>query len=316
MTSKKTIYDVIVIGGGPAGLAASLYTSRRTLKTLLITKDVGGQTILTTKIENYPGIDLIDGITLTQNFVKQAEKHGLENIGYEVTKVEKLNEHFEVSANGTKYKSRALIIAFGLEHRHLGVPGEIKLTGRGVSYCATCDAPLFRGKDVAIVGGGNSALDAAILLSKIANDVTVIHRADGFRADEITQDKIRNSKNITTMMESQVTEVKGDTTVKSIIVTNNKTRKETELYLDGVFIEIGYVAKTEWLKGLVDLNKHGEVIVDKNSQTSTAGIFAAGDITDINHKQIVIAAGQGATAALEAYKYLAKMKGTETPDWN
>ena len=316
MTDNKQMYDVIVVGGGPAGLAAAIYASRRTLKTLLLSKDLGGQVTLTTHIENYPGIDLVDGVSLAQNFFKQAEKHGVKHHNYEVKSIEKTNEHFEVAANETKYLSRAIILAYGLTHRKLNIPGEKEFTGKGVSYCATCDAPLFRGKEVAIVGGGNSAVDAAILLSKIAAQVNLIHRSDGFRADEITVKKLKTTKNIKSYLNTEVKEIMGDGMVKSAIVENNKTGEKKEVHLDGIFIEIGYMANSDWLKGLVKTNDYGEIIVDKNSATSTPGVFAAGDVTDINHKQIVIAAGQGATAALEAYKYISKIMGTETPDWN
>lgn len=316
MVENKKIYDVIIVGAGPAGLTAAIYAGRRTLKTLVISKDLGGQLTLTTKIENYPGIDLTDGVTLAQNLLKQAQKFGAEIVYQEVRTIKKENEHFFVSTADKNYLTRAVILAFGSTPRSLGIPGEAEFTGKGVSYCATCDAPLFRGKDVIVVGGGNSALDAALLLAKIAHQVYLIHRRDEFRGDEITQEGLKQAKNVKIILDSQVTEVKGNEFVESVLIKKNGEAKEKELNVEGVFIEIGYQAKTDWVSNLVELNQNGEIVVDKDCSTTQEGIFACGDVTDTPDKQIVIAAGQGAEATLKAYKYLSKIKGKKTiPDW-
>ncbi|NCN07747.1 thioredoxin-disulfide reductase [Candidatus Falkowbacteria bacterium] len=315
--SEKKQYDLLIVGAGPAGLTAAIYATRRKLKTLIVSMTIGGQMAQTNEIENYPGIDFSDGLSLSDNMKKQAEKYGTEFAFEEVLNIRKKNDLFIVHTNNNDYEAKSVLLAFGLTPRKLGVTGEQEFSGRGVTYCATCDGPLFKNKTVAVVGGGNSAIEAAEYLSKLAKKVYVINRTDQFRATPILLDKARGQKNIEFYCFTAITEIKGDGVVKSIEIASlqNETKKE-EIILDGVFIEIGYQAKTEWLKGTVDLNKRGEIITDRDCVTSTEGIFAAGDCTDTQYKQIVISAGEGAKAALQIYKYIVGREGkVAIPDW-
>ncbi len=307
-------YDVLVIGGGAAGLTAAIYTCRKKLKTGLITIDVGGQTLLTNHIENYPGFDLVAGPELMTKIRSQVEKFGVETIMGEVNKIEK-DKDFTVSlSNGEKYKSKAIILASGKTAKKLGIPGEDKFLGRGVSTCATCDAPFFKDKSVVIVGGGNSAFEAAELLEKYSKEVYLIHRRSEFRADEIVVDRVKKRKKVKIITPVVPVEVKGDKFVSGLVVEDSKTKEKKELKADGIFVEIGYELKTDWLKGLVKRNKMNEIVIDDRCRTSQEGFFAAGDVSTVPYKQIVVSAGEGAKAGLEAYKHI---KGVEvTTDWH
>jgi len=297
-------YDVLIVGGGAAGLAAAIYTCRKKLKTGIISVDTGGQAMLTNDIENYPGFDKISGPELMSKFQTQASTFGVEFINERVEKISGGNRSFKI--NG-KYLAKAVIISSGKTARKVGVPGEGKFLGRGVSTCATCDAGFYQDKNVVVVGGGNSALEAVELLSKFASKVYLIHRRKGFRGDEITLDKIKKLKNVEIMTNTILKEIRGRESVESIII-NDK-----ELKIDGVFIEIGYKLDTDWLKGFVKMNKLGEIKIDDRCNTSHKGIFAAGDVSTVPYKQVVISAGEGAKAGLEAYKYIS---GEETViDW-
>ncbi|MEA1981444.1 MAG: thioredoxin-disulfide reductase [candidate division Zixibacteria bacterium] len=309
-------YDIIIVGGAPAGLTAAIYSSRRAMKTLIITQDIGGQTATTPEIENYPGFpEKIDGIKLMDNFKKQAENTGTKFVFEEVKGVTKEKDGFKVKTNTREFETKSVILSFGLTHRHLGVPGEEKFAGKGVSYCATCDAPLFKKKDVAVVGGGNSALDAALLLSKIANKVYLVHRRDEFRGEQILIDRVMEAENIEMVYNSKVKEIKGEMLVGSIMVGDiNDKSKTRKIDLQGVFVEIGFQVKGDLVEGLVDLDERKQIIVNKNCETSTPGIFGAGDVTDIEYKQIVISAGEGAKAALSANKFINSGKITGV-DW-
>lgn len=315
--SESNIYDLIIVGGGPAGLTAAIYATRRKLKTVLVSMTIGGQMAMTSEIENYPGFDLIDGLSLANKMKSQAEKFGAEFLFQEVLGVERAGEIFKIKTVKGEYEAKLVILAFGLTPRKLAVPGEKEWAGKGVTYCATCDGPLFKNKTVAVVGGGNSALEAGEYLSKIAKHVYLINRSEKFRAQPYILDMIKGIKNIEVYCDSQITEIKGDDKVKSITMTDSITKTKTQdLAVDGVFIEIGYQAKTDWLKGTVDLNDKGEVIIDGDGATSVAGIFSAGDCSNNQYKQIVIAAGAGAKTALQAYKYIIAKDGkAATPDW-
>jgi len=310
------LYDIIIIGAGPAGLTAGLYASRRTLKTLILSKDLGGQAALSYDVENYPGVDLIDGLSLMNRFAKQAQKFGAEIKYGGVKKIAMINNQFIVETQKEKYQGKAIILAFGLEPTNLNIPGEKEFKGRGVSYCATCDGPLYKNKIVAVIGGGNSALDAAEYLAKLAKKVYLIHRRDQFRGEEVVIEQLKKNKKVEMVLSSEILEIKGNNFVKSIIIKDNGHDKTRELEVDGVFVEIGYTPKTSLVKNLVKLNNESEIITDQDSNTSHGGIFACGDVTDCPYKQIIISAGEGAKAALQAYKYLCLQKGENIlPDW-
>lgn len=311
------VYDTIIVGAGPAGLTAAIFARRREMTTLVISTDTGGQTNLSSLIENYPGVEPMPGHKLMEMFFHQAKKFGAEFVRGRVTKIKKLKDVFKVKiSTGDEYTGKTIILAFGKTPRTLEVPGEDKFMGKGISTCATCDSPLFRDKVVAVVGGGNSALDATLLLDKIAKKIYLIHRRDEFRADEILVERAKKSKKIEFVLNSVVTEFKGDNFLKSIIVKNKVTDEEKEIKVDGVFLEIGYVVKSDFIKDLVKLNKYNEIIVDKRCRTSCDGVFAAGDVTDVPFKQTIVAAGEGAKAGLQAYIYLHGEKMPTSLDWD
>jgi len=319
MSSKKNnnIYDTIIIGAGPAGLTAAIYTARKRVKTLVVSKNLGGQTAITFDIENYPGFEHIDGYKLMKSFESQAKSSGAEFAFGDVYEIRKEKDVFAIMSNSHIYKSRTLVLAFGKTPRDLKVRGEEEFKGKGVSYCATCDAPLFNNKTVAVVGGGNSALESALMLAKIAKKIYLIHRRDEFRGDAITIERVMKNDKIETKLNCIPVEIKGEKFVKSFITKNVKTNEQEELKLDGIFVEIGYEVKTEIVKGLVKLNQNNEIIANALCETSHPGIFAAGDVTNVPYKQIVIAAGEGAKAGMTAYNYLQKLDGKKIVigDW-
>lgn len=307
-------YDVIIVGGGPAGLTAAIYSARRAMKTLIVSMDIGGQMAMTNSIENYPGYDEIDGPLLGQKMLAQAEKSGSTLVMAEVAKIEKQADGFLLeTVDGQQFLSRAVIMAFGLTPRNLNVPGEKEFTGRGVAYCATCDGPLYKGKTVAVIGGGNSAMDAAEYLSKIVEKVYILVRQDKFRGEEVLMERVKSEPKIEILFESAVQEIKGDKKIETLVYDQKGESKEIKI--DGVFVEIGHVAKTDWVKDLLNLTEMREINVNMDCETNTPGVFAAGDITQTAYKQVVISAGDGARAALQAYKYLqgGKVSG---PDWS
>lgn len=300
------IYDVIIVGGGPAGMTAAIYTSRRMLKTLVITKELGGQVVKTPDIENYPGFDLIAGIDLAKKFIDQAKKFGAELAYDEVTQLDDKNKEFVVTGAKGKYRAKSLILAFGKIPRKLKVKGEDEFKGKGVSYCSTCDAPFFKNKIVAVNGGGNSAFDAVLLLAKVAKKVYLIHRRNDFRAEEVLIEKVKKMANVEIVTNATISEIKGDETVKSLIY--HQTGKEIEIETAGVFIEIGYVVADSLIKNFVEMDEKNQIKVGKDHSTSREGVFAAGDLTNSYYKQIVISAGEGAIAALSAAKYIDEKK--------
>lgn len=312
------IYDTIIIGGGPAGLTAALYTARRAMKTLVLARDIGGQMVTTDFIENYPGVEKANGGELTKRFLKQAKSFGAEVVFAEVTKIEKKNREFVVRTKENEiHKSRTIILAFGKSPRLLKVPGEKEFRNKGVCYCATCDAPLFAGKKVAVAGGGNSALEAALLLADVASRVYLVHRRGEFRAEEVLVKRVLKNSRIKFLPHQVVKEIKGGKFVEKLILENVQTKKKSELEVKGLFVEVGSEVKTDFLKGLVKLGPKGEVLVDKFAATSAPGIFAAGDVTSVPYQQIVISAGEAAKAALSASAYLKgqKLGKTEGADW-
>jgi thioredoxin reductase (NADPH) len=330
-------WDVIVIGGASAGLSAALYASRQGLNTLLITKDIGGQALLTNDIENYPAFDHIGGYELMTKFQEQARSFGTEFAYEEVTSIvedrqeednNKPTKNFKIITSvNNEYFASAIIVAFGKTPRDLNVPGEQQLKGKGVSYCAVCDGPLLKQKRVAVVGIGDPSLDAALFLKGIASKVYVIHQTNTPIGTEETIRLLQREENVSFIPNSIVKAINGTSKVESLIITDAKTKSsfssssslESKLDIDGVFVEMGYIAKTDFVKDLVQLNNSNEIIVDKYCATSRQGIFAAGDITDVPYKQAVISAGQGSIAALSAYNYIQKLKGGKSPpikaDW-
>ncbi len=316
-------FDVIIVGAGPAGMTAGIYASRRALKTVIISQTIGGQIMSTTWIENYPGFKQIKAVELVKNFEDHVRSFGVDIIQELVTEIKEVEGGFILKTNSNEYKAKAVILAFGKSPRTLDVPGEKEYTGKGVSYCATCDAPLFRGRPVAVVGGGNSAFEAAHLLSQIASKVYIIHRSESFRAFETLVEDVK-SKGVEFLMNTEVREIKGDKFVKSIVVENNKTRERKELQVNGVFVEIGSVVKSELIKDLVKLDESNHVVVNEkaetfypNSDKVRPGIFAAGDLTNVPFKQIVVSAGEGCKAALQAYNYIHGIQTTgHVADWS
>lgn len=307
MDTKK--YDVVIVGGASAGLTAALYTGRQGLKTLVITKDIGGQALLTNDIQNYPGFDQIGGFELMTKFQDQVTKYGVE-FGYdEVTGIEgNSDEGFQLKTQYSQYSAEALILAFGKTPRDLNVPGEEKYKGRGVSYCAVCDGPLYKGSKVAVIGNGDQAIEAANYLSGITEEVHVIQTSKKTLGDEEMIDALNRSGKVHFRNGTKVVQIDGEFAASSLKVINADGKEET-LGISGIFVENGYITKTGFVKDLVELNKQGEIIVDNHSRTSAEGIFAAGDVTDVPYKQAIISAGQGATAALSAYNYIMKKRG-------
>lgn len=298
------MYDIMIIGGGPAGLTASVYTARKKLNTLVLTKDFGGQPMWTTEIENYMGYQFITGPELMEKFDEQARRHS-DNIKYEeARKLTANDDHtFTVETGAGRYQAKAVIIASGKRPRRMEVPGEVEFTGRGVSYCATCDGPLFANKTVAVVGGGNSAVQAAYELSGVAEKVYIIVR-NRYSADPVMMDKLQQAKNIVELQGYVSKAVEGNRFVEKFVVARKDRGEETGLAVQGIFVEIGLNPNSEFAEGVVALNKRREIMVDCRCRTNIPGIFAAGDVTDGVDKQIVIAAGDGAKAALIAYEYL------------
>ena len=315
------MYHVIIIGGASAGLTAAMYTSRQGLKTLVITKDIGGQALLTNDIENYPAFEHIGGFELMSKFEQHAKSFGTEFIYEEVASImEDEPSCFTIkTSNNNEYSGCVIILAFGKTPRDLNVPGEKELKGGGVSYCAVCDGPFFKNKTVAVVGAGDPALEAAIYLKELASKLYIIHTTDMPVGSEETINLLRHNQktNISFTPNSVVKMINGNSKVESLTIYNSKTKSESKLDVDGVFVEMGYIAKTDIVKDLVQLNGNKEIIVDKYCATSNKGIFAAGDVTDVPYKQAIVSAGQGAIAALSAYNYIQKLEGKPTvkTDW-
>ncbi|MFH1868455.1 MAG: FAD-dependent oxidoreductase [Candidatus Omnitrophota bacterium] len=298
------IYDLIIVGAGPAGITASVYAARKKMNFLVISNDIGGQTAWSGDIENYTGYQFISGLELTAKFQEHIQKNNVELKESEnVIGLNKKNDIVEVKTDKAAYEARTAIIASGKKSRELGVPGEEEFKNRGLTYCATCDGPLFAGKDVAVVGGGNSALDAAIQLLKIAKHIYIINIAPELTGDSIMREKIEKSDKVTIINGAEITSVFGE---KFVTGLNIKTKKgQKSLPVQGVFVEIGLIPNSEFVSG-IDKNEKGEIKVGRGNETNIEGIFAAGDVTDVLEKQIIIAAGEGAKATLSAFHYLSR----------
>lgn len=299
------MYDLIIIGSGVAGMTAGIYASRREMKTLIIGKEVGGQLVWAGEIENYPGFEKISSFDLINRIKDQVVKLGVEFKDNEVAKIEKeADGTFTLYTNKEKFQARTVIVAMGLSPRRLAVPGEVEFSGKGVSYCANCDGPFYKNKTVAVIGGGNAALDAAEVLSKIASKVYLIHRRDAFRAFDVLVDEVKSRANIEIMFNSQLKEITGSDKVEKIKVVDSKTQKVKEFSLDAVFIEVGRIAATDLVADFVERSKRNQIFVNNMMETKTPGLYAAGDVVDFDFKQISIATGMGTIAALSAYQYL------------
>ncbi|WP_084575876.1 NAD(P)/FAD-dependent oxidoreductase [Sporomusa malonica] len=299
------MYELIIIGGGPAGMTAAVYAARKRMKALILTKEFGGQPMWTMDIENYMGYQFVTGPELMEKFDEQVRKFPIEIKYEEVTGLAvNPDRTFTITSDGGEYQAQAVIVASGKRPRRLEVPGEAEFTGRGVSYCATCDGPLFAGKTVAVIGGGNSALQAAIEVSGVAEKVYLIS-LEGYKADPILLEKLKElDQPVTELMSYTTKEIKGSQAVEKLIIVKNETNKEIELEVQGIFVEIGLMPNSEYCEGLLDFNEYREVVTDCRTRTKIPGLFAAGDVTNGPDKQIVIAAGDGSKAALVAYEYL------------
>ena len=309
MDDSHKEYDVIIIGGGPAGLSAGIYTARARLKSLLLERGaVGGQIINTEWVENYPGIESIGGIELTMMMHKQAEKFGLETVIADVTGLEVQGKDKLVRTTKSEFTAKAVIITGGSERQKLGILGEAEYTGKGVSYCATCDGAFFRDKPVAVVGGGNAAITEALDLAKFASKITVIHRRDELRATKILQEKAFAEPKIEVLWDTVIDEITGDTFVTRLKVRNVKTDKVSDLNVSGVFMAVGFKPNTDYLKGVLELDSIGAIVTGNNMETSVPGVFAAGDIRGSSIRQVIAAAGDGAIAAVNAERYISGLE--------
>ena len=302
------MYEIIIVGGGPAGMAAAVYAARKRLNTLLITSDIGGQVNWTTGVENYLGYQFIEGADLIAKFQQQVNQFPIDQkIGLKVSQIKKIKDGFEVVADsGDKFQSKVVLLASGKRPRRLNVEGEIELTGRGVTYCAICDGPVFTGQKVAVIGGGNSAIEATLDMVKLATHVDMVS-VTPLTGDPIMIEKLADAKNLTIYTEYQTEKVLGHGLVEGLIINNIKTGKSQQLDDTGVFIEIGLVPNSDMVKDLVKLNSNGEVPMNCSCETEILGLFAAGDVTTVPEKQIVIAAGEGAKASLQAHRYLQRL---------
>ena len=303
-------HDVVIVGAGPAGLAAALYAGRDRLDTLVLEKAMaGGQILLTDWIENYPGFP--DGILpfqLMENFRKQAEKFGARIEADEVLSVEKEEDGWVLKGRKDAYKARAVIIATGSAYKKLGLPGEARLTGKGVSFCATCDGAFFAGRDIAAVGGGDNALRESLFLTKYCKKLTLIHRRDRFRGERILQERVLAHEKISVVWDSVVDAIHGETRLEAVTVRNLRTGATTMLKVDGLFVSIGTEPQTEFIREVVEVNEWGQIKVNSRMESSAPGVFAAGDVCESCPKQIATAVGTGVQAALAVNEYLERIR--------
>ena len=306
-------YDTVIVGGGPAALAAAVYAGRAELRTIVLERSVlGGQVSLTHAIDNYPGFPQgISGPELTELMAKQARRFGAEIVTEEVTEVKLDGDTKVVAASANSYRAPTLILATGADPRHLGVPGEKELRGRGVSYCGTCDAPFFRGKKVVVVGGGDTALKEALFITKFATDVVLVHRRQEFRAENIYQTQVRENGKIKLELDAVVDRINGKEKVEGVEVRNVKTGERKTLSCDGVFIFVGTVPNTGFLGDLFEVDPGGHIATDADMMSAVPGIFAVGDVRKNSYRQIATAVGEGATAAIAAEHWLVERRGRE-----
>jgi thioredoxin reductase (NADPH) len=312
VVSANEVREIIVIGGGPAAYTAALYSARANLNPLVIEGFAwGGQLMITSDVENYPGYaDGVLGPEMMQDLRRQAERFGTEFLTDDVTKVDFSERPFRVWVGDDEYRAEAIVVSTGANARQLGLPSEKRLQGRGVSYCAVCDAAFFKEKEIVVVGGGDSAMEEATFLAKFASKVTVIHRRESFRASPIMVDRARSNDKIEFLLDSVVEEVLGEETVTGVVVRNLKTNEQTELPADGFFVAIGHDPNTALFRGQLDMDEAGYIETKgKTTETNVEGVFAAGDVQDHVYRQAVTAAGSGCMAALDAERFLAAQEG-------
>ncbi|MCF6094575.1 thioredoxin-disulfide reductase [Microaerobacter geothermalis] len=309
MSDAGKIYDVIIAGAGPAGMTAAVYTSRANLSTLMIERGIpGGQMANTEEVENYPGFDHILGPDLSNKMFEHAKKFGAEYAYGDIKKVVDGEEYKTVITSNKEYKGKSVIVATGAEHRKLGVPGEKELSGRGVSYCAVCDGAFFKGKELVVVGGGDSAVEEAVYLTRFATKVTIIHRRDELRAQKILQKRAMENEKIDFIWNHVVKEIKGENKVEAVVIEDVKTGEQREFSCDGVFIYVGMDPLSEAVKDLGITNEAGYILTDDQMKTKVEGIFAAGDVREKLLRQIVTATGDGSIAAQSAQHYVESLK--------
>ncbi len=299
-------YDLLIVGGGPAAMSAAVYAARKMMNLAIITKDFGGQVRETSEVENWLGFQSINAKDLADSFEEHVKSFDIPvRLGTAASEVKKEADTFKVwTGDGKIFSSHTLILSTGKRHRPLNVPGEKDLVGRGVAYCATCDAPFFKGKKVVVAGGGNSAFTTAMDLLKVEAEVTLVNFIKGWQSDEALQERVKQTGKVSLLDYHQVVRIEGKDRVTAVVVKNRENEREQKLDASGVFVEIGLLPNNESVRNLVELNEQGEVIVDCSCQTSVEGLFGAGDVTTVPHKQIIISAGEGAKAALSAYSYL------------
>lgn len=300
------MYDLIIIGAGPAGITAAVYAARKRINLLVITKDIGGQAAISGDIENYTGYQFITGPDLAAKFEEHMRKFEISlKENEEVAELEKIDEKIIIKTDKSTYITKTAVVASGKKSRELNVPGEKEFKNKGLTYCATCDAPLFSDKNVAVIGGGNSALDAALQLIKIAKQVYIINNVSGLGTDAVMREKLEASKNVTILNNTRVAAILGDKFVSGIKI--KREGREESLSVQGVFVEIGLIPNSDFAKE-IEKNQFAEIKVNSRNETNIPGVFAAGDVTDVPEKQIIIAAGEGAKAALSAFRYLAQYR--------
>jgi thioredoxin reductase (NADPH) len=312
--NEGEVWDVIIIGSGPASLTAAIYTTRGAASTLIIGGEKwGGQLMLTTTVDNFPGFpDGVQGPDLIQKMRKQAERFGAEFLEKNVEAVDFEKKPFEVLVGGVKYLAKTVIIATGADTKWLDIPGEKEFIGRGVSSCAPCDAPFFKDKNVAVVGGGDSAMEEALTLTKYAAKVTLIHRRDEFRASAAMQKKVLANPKIKIIWNTEVVKIEGEKSVENLILKNNKSGEESKFVVDGVFVAIGHVPATQMFAGHIETDEKGYVVTKESAKTNIEkGVFVAGDVHDWHYRQAITAAGYGCIAGIEVLKYLDK----DAPSW-
>ncbi len=304
---NKDPFDVLVVGGGPAGASAAIYAARKGIRTGIVADRFGGQILDTATIENFISVNRTEGPRLAANLEEHVKEYDVDVMNLQRAKRLEKKDLIEIELeNGAVLKSKSVILSTGARWRDIGVPGEAEFRNKGVAYCPHCDGPLFEGKDIAVVGGGNSGIEAAIDLAGIVKHVTVLEFAPELKADSVLQDRLNSLPNVTVLKNVQTKEITGTDSVEGITYIDRETNEEHHIELAGVFIQIGLVPNTDWLGDSVERNKFGEIIVDKRSATNVPGVFAAGDCSDSAHKQIIISMGSGATAALSAFDYLVR----------